>query len=234
MSPALDMRNSHLFVKGWVSPALAKLALKPHRKGGVRSAKGFTLIEFIMMLVVVGTLASAFVVLAIPEINLFFFLPQRIRVHNALSDFLDTVIEGDASAKGLRFAQTITAATATSLTYTYTTLSSVTHTIVINYSVTSHTVTRSIDGAPAMEIPYYLKSGSGILVDPLETNFFRYYAYGGAEMTGGGIIPANIYLVVLPASAKTGTGKVTESEGMTAMKSGVEIKHYGLPEIPDI
>lgn len=198
------------------------------------SSRGFTLIELIVTMAVAGILASSFVTLAVPQINLFFFLPQRIRVQNAASDLLDTIIEGDANAKGVRFAQSITAASATSLTYTYTTPSLVAHTVVISYSSASHTVTRSIDSGTAVNVPYYLNSSSGILADPLETNFFRYYAYGGSEMSGGAIVLANIYRVDLAVAVKTGSGKVTESEGMTSMKSGVEIKHYGSAEAPDI
>ncbi len=204
------------------------------KREGLFKSSGFTLIEFIVTLVIAGILASAFVALAVPQINLFFFLPQRIRVHSAVSDLLDTVIEGDNSAKGLRFTQAVTAANATSLTYAYTTPDSVTHTIVINYNVLSHVVTRAIDGGAVNNISYYLTAASGILVYPLETNFFRYYTAGGAEMTGAGIIPANIYRVALAVSAQPGSCKVTESEEMIAMKSGVEIKHYGLPEVPDI
>ncbi len=203
-------------------------------KCGCKSDTGFTLIEMIITLVIAGILASAFVMLAVPQINLFFFLPQRIGVYNAASDLLDTIIEGDNFAKGARFAETIPAANATSLTYTYTGSGSSAHTVVINYNAVSHTVTRSVDGGSAVNIPYYLTSSSGITVDPLETNFFRYYTNSGTEMTGAGIIPANVYLVAAAVSTKTGSGKVTESEGMSTMKSGFEVKHYGLPEIPDI
>ena len=217
-----------------MNPVLNMYNLNSIVNGEVRSENGSTLIELVMTMVIAGILAGAFVTLAIPQINLFFFLPQRIRVYNAVSDLLDTVLEGDASAKGVRFAQTITAATATSLSYTYTTPGLVAHTVVLNYDASSHTVTRTVDGGTAANIPYYLNAASGILADPLETNFFRYYAYGGAEMIGGGIVPANIYLVSLAVAVKTGSGKVTESEGMASMKSGVEIKHYGLPEAPDI
>ena len=199
-----------------------------------KSAQGVTLIELITTLAVAGILASAFVALAVPQINLFFFLPQRIRVINASSDVLDTIMEGDSIARGLRFAQTITAASANSLTYTYTTADWVSHTLTINYVPASHTVTRSLDAAAATFVPYYLNASSGFLVDALEVNFFRYYTSAGVEMVGGGIVPATIYQVNVAASVKTGSGSVTESEGMMAIKSGVEIKHYGLPEVPDI
>ena len=201
--------------------------------------KGLTLIELVMVLVIAGILASAFVALMIPQMNLFFFLPQRMRVQNTASDLLDVMIEGDNQARGLRYAGptsaavAIPSASAASLTYNYVDSDLTAHNVILTYQSASHTVTRQMDGGAAQTVPYYATASAGILINPAETNFFRYYTSAGAEMTGGGIVPANIYRVDIAVTARSGSGKVTESEGNILMKSGTEIKHYAT-EVPDI
>ncbi len=192
-----------------------------------------------MSIVVASILAMAFVSLMIPQVNLFFFLPQRIRIQSASADLLDALFEGDNNARGLRYAgpaagsSAITAANANSLTYAYRGVDGVNHTITLTYNAVSHTVTRAVDGGPAKNIPYYVTSGSGILVAAAETNFFRYYNVSGVEFSPALLTLSNIYRVDVATRVNSGSGKVTESEGNILMKSGVEIKHY-VTEAPDI
>ncbi|GEM_PF-1398377 len=221
-----------------MSPALDKLIQTSAVKGGVRSPRGFTMIELVMVIVIASILGSAFVSLLIPQVNLFFFFPQRMRIQSAAAELLNGILEGDNQARGLRYAHAsagsnaITAANANSLTYNYRGADSADHTAVLTYSSINHTVTRAVDGGPVQNIPYYATSNSGILIDPVETNFFRYYNFAGAELTG--VFPVqNIYRTELAVKASSGSGKVKESEGNIIMKSGVEIKRY-VTEVPDI
>lgn len=223
------------------------------------SRRGFTLAESIMVAVVVAICTAAFVGLCAPEINLYFFLPERMRVQNACSDLLDIIVNGDSQAKGLRFAAPISGTSATvtcgltaasndgsgtknaSLTYTYNATDGTTHTVVLTYTAASHSVTRTIDGGAANVIPSYAVSTGGIKFDPLENNnFFRFWTYGGgtpAELTGTTLTAAQIdtiYRVDIPLIASSGTGAVSSSSGQVPMKTEVEIKHYWTAESPDI
>lgn len=205
----------------------------------MRQDRGFTLIEFVMIIVIASILATAFVSLMIPQVNLFFFLPQRIRIQSTAADVLDILLDGDNNARGLRYASptttsnAITAANANSLTYTYRGTDLVNHTIVLTYNSANHTVTRQIDGGSVQTIPYYATASSSILIDPAETNFFRYYDVSGTEFSPLVATLPNIYRVDVPIKVSSGSGKVTESEGNVRMKSGTEIKHY-VTEAPDI
>ena len=200
--------------------------------------RGFTIIELVTVIVIASILGSAFVSLLIPQVNLFFFLPQRIRVQAAASDLLNIVIEGDNQARGLRYAaptttsSAITAANANSLTYTYRGADLANHTAVLTYNSANHKVTRTVDSGLAKNIPYYATSNSDILIDPAEANFFRYYNFSGVELTGSFPVQ-NIYRTDIPVKVSSGSGKVRESEGNIIMKAGVEIKHY-VTETPDI
>ncbi len=221
----------------------------------MKNCRGFTLVEFITVAVIVAICVAAFVGLCAPEVNLYFFLPERMRVQNACADLLDIIARGDDKAEGLRFAGPIvdTSATVTcgltaasnnaatsdaSLTYTYRFTDGSTHTIVLTYLPASDTVTRTIDGGAAAVIPYYAMSGGGTLFTPLENNtFFRFYTYAGVELTGTTLTAAqidSIYRVDIPVLATSGNGAVQSSAGQVRMKIGIEIKHYWTPETPDI
>ena len=207
----------------------------------MRQDRGFTLVELIVVLLVASIAASAFVGLMIPQVNLFFFLPQRIRIQSTAADLLDIVLDGDNSAKGLRYAgpttstnNAITAASTSSLTYTYLGNGAVNlTTVVLTYNPGNHTVTRQIDGGSTLTIPYYATAASDILIDPAETIFFRYYNASGTEFSPIVATLPNIYRVDVPVKVNSGSGKVKESEGNILMKSGTEIKHSAT-EVPDI
>jgi prepilin-type N-terminal cleavage/methylation domain-containing protein len=223
------------------------------------SKDGFTLTESIVTAVIVAICTAAFVGLCAPEINLYFFLPERMRVQNACADLLSIIVNGDDKAKGLRFASPIVSASATvtcgltaasndgagtgnaSLTYTYNATDGTTHTVALAYNAASDTITRSIDGGSAAVIPYYATTGAGVKFTPLENNnIFRFWTYGGGtpvELTGTTLTAAQIdtiYRVDVPIVASSGNGAVKSSAGQVPMKTEVEIKHYWTAESPDI
>ena len=209
-----------------------------------RNKKGFTFVEFVMVIVLATVLASAFVGLIIPQINLFFFIPQRMKVQNAASDLLNILVEGDHLANGLRYAgplspgaDSIINARGDRIVYTYIPLGSgeaggtfTPMTVQLDYDAVNRRVTRHMNGiGPPQPVPYYSGDGSGILVDPGEgTDFFRFYDAGHNQLSApvaAAQLP-NIRLVEVTCRVSSGSGKVTESEGSVVLKSGAMIKQY--------
>jgi hypothetical protein len=188
----------------------------------------------------------AFSRIMVPMMNFYFYYPENLRVMNAGADVLQIILEGDEQAEGLRFAgqpcaiptggsSHITAATATTLTYNYIKADScgtggtASTSVALTYvpGAGNQIVTRSINAGPAVEIPSYATNASGIEINPPSaTNFFRYYDSAGTEMTGAGIVLANIYRVDITVNATSGTGFVHQSAGQILLKAGVEIKRY--------
>ena len=214
----------------------------------MKNRKGFTLIEWVMVLLLCSILAMSFVSLLIPQINLFFFLPQQIRMYNFGQDLLNTIIEGDHALKGARYAgrpmvsymsqDGVYRATGTELYYLM--LPSrdssrwnqfIPEIARITYDPSLHQFTRKSniysDGWAPHPIPYYASSGSGLLVDPISGNaVFNYYDADHNFLPLASLDITQIRFVEVAVRVHTGSGKVNESEGSMIFKSGVDIKKY--------
>lgn len=213
----------------------------------MRPKKAFTAIELVIVIVIVALIATGLVKLFAPMVNFYFYMPVSNRVNMAALDLLDVIFEGDHRAEGLRYAgppctiptggsSTITAASASSLTYRYTNTSTCHSTqatgsnaevdVTIAYDSGTSTVTRSIEGGSATAIPYYATSASGIKFNPPSgVNFFTYYDAAGTDL-GATPVVTSIYRVDVNVIATTGSGEVRHYAGQIRLKSGVEIKRY--------
>jgi prepilin-type N-terminal cleavage/methylation domain-containing protein len=213
--------------------------------------KGFTIVELTIVIAVVAILASAFVALFAPQINMYFYYPQSSRVNAAAADLLQVILEGDEKAKGLRYTgppcaigggggggSTITTASTagntSTLTYNYvdsdycgTGAAQISHTVTLVYDRSIGTVTRAIDGGSAVNIPYYVGTSSDIdfSVSGGGTDIFHYFDSSGTDM-GAAPAVANIYRVDIDVIASSGSGQVKHNAGQIRLKSGVEIKRY--------
>lgn len=204
--------------------------------------KGETLIELVMTIVIVGIMASAFVGLFLPQITLFFFLPNSVRAQNAASDAMASVIEGDRFAKGLRYAEPdklskitetvgITAANGDSVTYTYFDVNRTKHTVLVYLDTASLSLKRQIDGGAIQVLSSGGAPGTGgiqIMGEADVNTLFKYYNLTGTELTGAALTPLSIYYVTVGFTAGTGAGGVKSYQSQTLQKSGVKIRHFYL------
>jgi prepilin-type N-terminal cleavage/methylation domain-containing protein len=209
-------------------------------------ARGFTVVETIIVIAVTAILAVAFSVSFVPMMNSFFYLPQATRVNMAAADLMQVLLEGDHLAEGLRFTgppcavgggggggSTITAASATSITYNYVDsdycgsgAARTSHTVVLTLDTANDVVTRAIDGGASQNVPGYVTTGSEIDFNaPSGTNFFTYYDAAGADL-GATPVVTSIYRVDVNVVATSGSGDVRHNSGQIRLESGVEIKRY--------
>lgn len=169
--------------------------------------RGVTLIELTIVVAVIGILASAFVSIAVPIIKFYFYYPHMSRVNDAAADLMKIIIEGDAKARGLRFAgpackiggvgggNNITAAstsgTVSTLTYNYSGADycgsgapRLSHTVTLTYDSSTGKVTRAIDGAAAQPVPDYagLSSDIRFSVPGGGADLFHYFSADGTDL----------------------------------------------------
>ncbi len=170
--------------------------------------KGVTLVEIVIVVAIVGILASAFSSVMVPTMNFLYYFPQSSRVNAAGADLLQIITEGDDKAEGLRFAgppcaiggaggggaritEASTSGSTSTLTYNYaladycgSSAARIAKTVTLTYDSSLGTVTRSVDGGTAYNIPYYVTSGSDInfSVSGGGTDLFHYFNSSGTDL----------------------------------------------------
>ena len=211
--------------------------------------RGITILETVNVIAVVGIMASALFTVYIPQMNTIFYFPVAQRVNDTAADLMEIIFEGNRSARGLRFtgpactiptggSASITAATRSggveTLTYRYADYtqcgsqagSDADIDVALSYDSSTHLITRAVNGGSAVNIPYYAKSSADFKIDPIDTNFFRFYDSAGTEMSSFPLTLANIYRVDVAYKVTTGSANVKHNAGSVYLKSGVEIKRY--------
>lgn len=75
----------------------------------MRHKRGFTFIELIMVIAIIGILAGAGAWIMVYTVKNSVFIPNQLGMDKLATDALNVMVEGDAQAKGLRFSREITA-----------------------------------------------------------------------------------------------------------------------------
>lgn len=197
----------------------------------MRNKNGFTLVELLVTIVVIGIMSAITAGVFIGFSNFFTNSTQLTRVRSMATKAMDIMIEGDFIAhrkidgtseqirSGLRYAVRIESASATELTY------------VIGYPVISdqREVTIRYDGnniyrsltnpvvAPDM-LPYY--GWNGTVSTPAPNELFKYYDADFNLMTTPIANPENIRRVEINATFREPYGGYTASFNVM---SGVDI-----------
>ena len=205
--------------------------------------KGVTLIELVMTIMIVGIMASAFISMFLPQVNLFFFLPNAIRVQNASSDVVASIVEGDRLAKGLRYAEPdklskithtvgITAADPNAIAYTYFDANRVSHTAKVYLDTVDFSMKRQIDGGTPQILSNGGAPGTGGITVTSESAAlftpFKFYNISNSELTGAAIKPLDIYFITVTFYASTGGGNVKQQQSQTLRKVAVKVRHFVL------
>ncbi len=188
----------------------------------MRTPKGFTLIELVMVIVLMAILASVAASFFGPMVNLFFFTPKETMVTDVGNRLTDTIIEGDSSALGLRYISSLTAATTTQISYT----DADDNTIVFRWDSGDKRIYRNLNGAGEVVMPP--KAGAiSVDIDGAATGvIFKYYDENEVLLGSPVATPSQVKRIQMDWVMSTGSGQVKEYQGSITLSSGVYIKQF--------
>ena len=178
--------------------------------------KGFTLIELIMVMAIIGVLSASGAYVMIYVVKNSVFIPNQLNMNMMASDALDIMIEGDTTAKGLRFSRVIT----NIQDYQVTFINQNNQTVRYLFNPGTSRLSRSVDDGADSVIPYYVKPGTSLLAK--NNKLFTYY--DNVETVTAN--PANVRWVTITLIAQTGTGSYTNWEGQSEQMTSVAVNKF--------
>lgn len=181
---------------------------------GLRSQKGFTLIELVMIILLTGILAMSGYHLMNFVVGNTFFLPNQVQADLVAAEAMEILVEGDDQAKGLRFCKAVVTASANQIVVTNQDDQTIT------YNLSGGSLFRTIAPGAAVMIPYF-KAGD-MTLSGVGGALFTYYDSAEAVTA----IPANVRRIKIDLKAQNGTGSSDKYEGYSQQSSSVKVNKY--------
>ena len=183
---------------------------------------GFTLIEAVMVMAIVGVLSVPGAYLMSYFVNNGIYIPNKLNMDMLASDALDIMIEGDSQAKGLRFSKSIISIQDNRVLFTNQDNQAIRYRLTGATEVTldPYLIYRSINGGPDTVLPYY--ASRGVRITGKDNKLFTYYD-AGDNVTSD---PNSVRRVVIALIAQTGTGSYADLQGRSEQTSSIAVKKF--------
>ncbi len=181
----------------------------------MRIKRGFTFIELIMAIAIIGVLAGAGAWIMAYTVKNSVFIPNQLGMDKLASDALSIIIEGDNKAKGLRFSRVIAAINANRVDF----IDGDGKTVYFRLNTGTGKLYRSINGTAEEVIPAY-SAVSGLNISGKNGSLFTFYdASGAVTATANNVRRIRVILI-----AKSGTGLYNDWQGQSEQASSIAVK----------
>lgn len=185
--------------------------------GERRSLRGFTLIEALVVILIVSILSGAGAWLMAYVVKNAVVIPNQLNMDKLACDALRIMIEGDSSAKGLRFSRAITSAQSNRVDF----INQDGVSVYYRLNTGTNKLYRSINGGLENVLPFYA-GASGISLSSPSGALFTYYDANEATTA----IAANVRRLKIALISKTGTGAYENWEGQSEQASSIAVKRF--------
>ena len=178
--------------------------------------KGFTLLELVIVSVILPILSVTGAYLMTNWVQDSVFIPNQLNMDMAASEALDIMIEGDNTAKGLRFSRAITNVQDYQVTF----INQDGQTVRYRMDPVLQRLYRSINGGAEASFPYYVLTG--ISLSGKANKLFSYFDVNSLVTA----TPANVRRIAMTMIAMTGTGSFSDWQGQSEQQSAIAVNKY--------
>ncbi|HOW59548.1 MAG TPA: prepilin-type N-terminal cleavage/methylation domain-containing protein [Candidatus Omnitrophota bacterium] len=182
----------------------------------MKHAKGFTILEVVMTILIIALLTVGSLHISKFVINNTFYLPSQVNADLTAASAMETMIEGDVLAKGLRFSKAVTTASPNQIIVT----NQDDHTISYRLDVGLGKLYRKIDTGAEALVPD--GAASDMVLAGVSGALFTYYDANEAVTNTA----ADVRRIAINLIAQNGTGSSDNLEGMSQQSSSVQVNKY--------
>lgn len=193
--------------------------LRKRLKKRFLSLTGFTLIELIMIILLTSVLGLSGYHLMQFVVRNAFYLPNQVQADLVAAEALEILVEGDKSAKGLRFCKAVTTAGASQIVVTNQDDETIT------YNLSGGSLFRTIAPGAAAKVPYFMPADITISGAGAGGALFTYYDSTDAALAQP-VAAANVRRIDIDLTAQNGTGSSDKYEGASQQSSSVKVNKY--------
>ncbi len=183
-----------------------------------KSTKGFTLIELIITILIIGVLSFVGAHMMSFLIQGSVFIPSQLNMDMLASDALEIMIEGDDQARGLRFCRSISTVLPNEIIFRNENNQTIRFRLV--GSAPTIRLVRSINGGVEQSVPYY--SPLGVTVSGTSNQIFTYYD-ANETVTNN---PANVRWIAISLGAQMGSGTFANWQGRSSFSTSVAVFRF--------
>jgi len=191
----------------------------------VKTKKAATFIELIVTMLILTIIGSASVAFFVPVANILFYSPSQLMVDQTAQELISILVEGDNQAKGLRFTKSISV-DADEDDITFTTWDG--DKVKYRWDATEKRIYRNINDQGEALVPASYYGDITVTGQSSDPEIFQYYDASASKLSVPVSDETNIEAIRMDLTLVAGSGIVKEHKGRIDVKSGVDIKQFGV------